>query len=111
MGLLFLGIFDVLIGLYLFVFFGAQALIFSVLLGLLYILSGWKFISLKERWRKIFLFAVIPLSILASFHFFVVFRETVSLREVLLVIGFTIVLPLVLNLAILTRPKVKEQFK
>ena len=110
-----LGVIDIMVGLHQASIEGGGTF-YYILLGLLYIISGSQFLFFKERWRKIFMFGAIPLSILASFH---MIRLCIgkthyfynSIERGLLMIVLATALPLLLNLVILVHPRMKEHFK
>jgi len=121
-GLIFLVVCDVLLGV-LHIFFSIAFIwpalkvsFFYLILGWLYIYCPTGFVGFIPRRRKIFLYASIPLSILAAWQTIAsIFDESSlfykkPLSDFLLFVTVFVLIPLIINLFYLTRPKVKEQF-
>lgn len=114
-----LGGFDILGSLVLFfLFLGSQfGFVCGLLLGIFYIMSGSGILSKSSVARKRYIRWIIPLSVLGILNLIPFTNPEmpkyfrISVSDILQFAGIFIIFPLVLNLVVLTRPKVKEQFR
>ncbi len=114
-----LGVFNIVWALILFfLFLGSQfGFICGALLGIFFIITGIGILNKEESKRKIFLRASIPLSLLALLNLIPFTNPKMpqgfrmSSSDVVEFTAIFIFLPLLVNFVILTRNKVKGQFK
>lgn len=114
-----LGIFDIIWALILFLLFLGSQFGFSggFLLGILALIMGIGILNKKEKIRRLSLKMSIPLGLLATASLLTLTGPEVasyfrmSITDIFKFSGMYILFPIIINFIILTRPKIKEQFK